>query len=206
MARFPFIHGVNGVEYFFMKPGNRMMTARACLSMITGLLWLLWVLAGSSLAQGPVNVCNSKVAGYLRSVGFSQEDVRRICTEARISVEAYQAESNWCEALARQIEEVWSERHPTAAMDMRIVKHAVDLACPRVCNANIAKYLRSVGIQTHSITEICELAETLVAQEAMAKREALKKALREKSTTVFQISDQVIREAVQLVEENRKGS
>jgi len=73
-------------------------------------------------------------------------------------------------------------------------------------NADIAKYLKSVGIQTHSIMEICELAETLVAQKAMAKGEALKKALREKSTTVFQISDQGIREAVQLVEGNRKGS
>ncbi|MBW1942249.1 MAG: hypothetical protein JRJ51_05385 [Deltaproteobacteria bacterium] len=150
------------------------------------------------------DVCNSKVRGYLKSIGFSPGDVSRICTEARIYKEEYQEESNRCEALARQIELLWEERYPSKPLDIRVIKHAVDLVCPRVCTDQIAKYLKSVGISIQSVREICILAETLVERKAFSKEKALHRAMLEKSTTIFEINGQVIKEAVMLLKKNSK--
>ena len=164
---------------------------------------LFCVLNHPASAEAKNDVCNSKVRGYLKSIGFSPGDVNRICTEARIYAEEYQEESNRCEALARQIELVWEERYPSRPMDMRVLKHAVDLVCPRVCTDRIAKHLKSIGISIRSIREICILAETMVEKKAFTKEKALRRALLEKSTTIYEINDQVIREAIMLLE---KGS
>ena len=154
-------------------------------------------------AETKKDVCNSKVRGYLKSVGFSPGDVSRICTEARIYKEEYQEESNRCEALARQIELLWEERYPSKPMDIRVIKHAVDLVCPRVCTDQVAKYLKSAGISTQSVYEICILAETLVEKRAYSKEKALHRAMLEKSTTIFEINGQVIKEAVMLLKKEQ---
>lgn len=180
------------------------MLGYACRAIVMTMV-LLGVLTGWGMAKEKGGVCNSKVAAYLKSAGFSPEEVSRICSEAGISAGASQGETDKCEALARKIEQVWEEGHPAKPMDMMIMKHAVDLACPRVCNADIAKYLKSVGISTQSISGICILAETLVEQDGLARGDALKKALLEKSTTIYQINDQVIREAVQMLKGARGG-
>ena len=157
-----------------------------------------------STGEAKNTICNSKVRGYLKSVGFSPGDVSRICTEARIYKEEYQEESNRCEALARQIELLWEERYPSKPMDMRIIKHAVDLLCPRVCTDQVAKYLKTVGIPTQSVREICILAETLVEKRAYTTEKALHRAMLEKSTTIFEINGQVIKEAVMLLKKDGK--
>lgn len=188
-----------------MKTGNDEIVRHLYRSIVM-VMGLLWVWTEFGIAREAGNICNSKVVDYLKSAGFSFQEVHRICSEAGISVEEYQEESNKCEALARQIELVWEERPTATAMDMKMVKHAVDLVCPKVCNAEIAKYLKSVSIPTQSIREICVLAEKLVEQEALKKEDALKKAMRVKSRAVYQINDQVIRGAVQLLQGEKEGS
>ena len=155
-------------------------------------------------AESKIDVCNSKVKAYLKSVGFSRGDIRRICTEARIYTEEYQEESNRCEALARQIELLWEERYPSKPMDIRVVKHAVDLVCPRVCTDRVAKYLKSVGLSIPSIRDICILAEDLAAKRAFTKEKALQRAMLEKSVAIFEINSQVIKESLRLLKEGNQ--
>ena len=166
------------------------------------LIFVVLFLSHPASGEAKNDVCNSKVRGYLKSVGFSPGDISRICTEARIYKEEYQEESNRCEALARQIELLWDERYPSKPMDIRVVKHAVDLVCPRVCTDQVAKYLKSVGISTQSVREICILAESLVQKRAFTKEKALHRAMLEKSTAIFEINGQVIKEAVMLLKKN----
>lgn len=186
-----------------MRSGNKGKSLYGpCLVLI--LTALFYVLGHPGAGEANGDFCNSKVKGYLKSIGFSPGDVTRICTEARIYTEEYQEESNRCEALARQIELLWEERYPSKPMDIRVVKHAVDLVCPRVCTGQIAKYLKSVGIPIQSVREICILAEAMVEKRAFTKERALRRAMLEKSVTIFEINSQVIKEALRLLKEGNQ--
>jgi hypothetical protein len=169
-------------------------------------LLILMIIIGSLLGFGFAkreakgkDICNKEVMEYLKSVGFLPSGVDTICDRAKDYMKLNEGRISKYEALALQLQQMWAVNNPSKPIPQSIINHAVNLISPTVCNELVVRYLKSEGLLMSSIMGICNHAESLREDGNLTKSEAMRRALRDQSLIILKINDNLIKEAVRLI-------